>query len=73
LVASLPLANRRVRLTGVSVSGLVATNAARTLFPDARADKRRALEEVTARIADRFDDEWAVTRASLLGKTRETR
>ncbi len=70
LLEGISLDHRRVRLTGVSVSGLVDARAAPELFPDVNANKRRVLEEVTARIADRFDDEWAVTRASLLGKTR---
>jgi DNA polymerase-4 len=70
LLERVPLENRRVRLTGVSVSGLVEMAAARTLFPDAGEERKRAIERVTARIADRFDDEWAVTRASLLGKER---
>jgi DNA polymerase IV len=70
LLSRVPLENRRVRLTGVSVGGLAPYAKAPALFPDLRTEKRRALEEVTARIADRFDDEWAVTRASLLGRTR---
>jgi DNA polymerase IV len=75
LLANLPLDHRRVRLTGVSVSGLVESGSTRELFPDPRGsqpnkERALALEEVTARIADRFDDEWAITRASLLGKTR---
>jgi DNA polymerase-4 len=75
LLANVPLAHHRVRLTGVSVSGLVESGATRELFPDSRAslankERALALEEVTARIADRFDDEWAITRASLLGKPR---
>ena len=72
LLERVPLDHRRVRLTGVSVSALVGARAERDLFPETDAQRRRAaaLEEVTARIADRYDDEWAVTRASLLGKTR---
>jgi DNA polymerase-4 len=70
LLSRVPFENRRVRLTGVSVSGLAPYAAGRTLFPDLRTEKRRSLEEVAIRIADRFDDEWALTRASLLGKTR---
>jgi DNA polymerase-4 len=61
-----PLEGRRVRLTGVSVGGLVAGEAPPALFPDAAADKRRALEALTARIADKFQDENVVTRATLL-------
>ena len=41
-----------------------------TLFPDARAEQRRTIEETAARIADRFGNERAIVRASLLGKTR---
>jgi DNA polymerase-4 len=78
LLARIPLDHRRVRLTGVSVSGLVESGSTRELFPDTRAshvnnERALALEDVTARIADRFDDEWAITRASLLGKTRRER
>jgi DNA polymerase IV len=68
LLARVPLDGRRVRLTGVSVSGLVEGGPAPALFPDERAEKRRRVEELTARIADRFGDEHAVTRATLLGK-----
>jgi len=70
LLARIPLTDRRVRLTGVSVAGLVAGPPPRTLLPDAQADKRRKVEEVTARITERFGDEDAVTRAALLGRTR---
>jgi len=70
LLARVPLENRRVRLTGVSVSGLVGGAPERTLFPDAATEKRRRLEEVTARIADRFGDERAVTRATLLARSK---
>jgi len=70
LLARVPLERRRVRLTGVSVSGIVCGQQVATLFPDARAAKRRSLEEVTARIAERFGDEGAVMRASLIGKPR---
>jgi DNA polymerase-4 len=67
LLARVPLDHRRVRLTGVSLSGLLPEPIPTTLFPDVQAKKRRTLEEVTVRIAERFDDEGAVTRASLLG------
>jgi len=70
LLSRVPLDRRRVRLTGVSVAGIVPATSAVTLFPDARAEKRRTIEEVTARIAERFGDEGAVTRASLIGKAR---
>ena len=70
LLARVPLDARRVRLTGVSVSGIVEGDAPRTLFPDEGAEKRRKVEEVAARIAERFGDEGAVKRATLLGKPR---
>jgi DNA polymerase-4 len=70
LLARVPLEGRRVRLTGVSASGIVRGGAPATLFPDAQADRRRKLEEVTVQIAERYDDEEAVTRASLIGKSR---
>jgi DNA polymerase-4 len=70
LLARVPLDARRVRLTGVSVSGIVEGDAPRTLFPDQGAEKRRKVEEVAARIAERFGDEDAVKRATLIGKTR---
>ena len=68
LLARVPLEGRRVRLTGVSVSGSAEGSPAPTLFRDERAEKRRRVEEVAARIADRYGDEGAVTRATLLGK-----
>ncbi len=60
---------RRVRLTGVSVSGLSAVDATPLLFRDRWADKRRAIEDVSARIAERYDDENAITRATLVHKS----
>jgi DNA polymerase-4 len=72
LLPHLPLEGRRVRLTGVSVGGITEGAPPPTLFRDERAEKRRRVEEVAARIADRFGDEGAVVRATLLGKpTRE--
>jgi DNA polymerase-4 len=62
----MPIADRRVRLTGVSVSGIEAGPPPRTLLPDEHAEKHRKLEAVATRIAERFKDEGAVTRASLL-------
>jgi len=70
LLARMPLQGRRVRLTGVSVSGISEGAPPPALFPDAGAERRRKVEEVTARIADRFGDEGAVTRATLLGRHR---
>ncbi|MGH7296474.1 MAG: DNA polymerase Y family protein, partial [Polyangiaceae bacterium] len=68
LLARVPLEGRRVRLTGVSASGLVDGAPEPALFPDESAEKRRRVEELTARIADRYGDEHTVTRATLLGK-----
>jgi DNA polymerase-4 len=65
-----PLQGRRVRLTGVSVSGIESGPPEPKLFEDAAAERRRALEQVTARIADRYSDEGAVTRASLVRRPR---
>jgi DNA polymerase-4 len=70
LLARVPLEGRRVRLTGVSVSGIRPGEPAPELFPDAGAEKRRRLEEVATRIADRYGDENAITRATLIGKRR---
>jgi hypothetical protein len=72
LLSRLPLENRRVRLTGVGVSGLSRYAASPSLFPSLGPERGRALEELAVRIADRFDDEWALTRASLLEKTRRS-
>ncbi|HTQ46667.1 MAG TPA: DNA polymerase IV [Polyangiaceae bacterium] len=66
----IPLQGRRVRLTGVSVSGIHDGPPPPALFRDESAEKRRRVEEVAKRIADRFGDEGAVTRATLLGKPR---
>ena len=57
-----------MRLTGVSVSGLSSGGAPLTLLPDLDAEKRRRVEEIAAKISQRFGDERAVTRATLLGK-----
>ncbi len=66
LLARMPLDRRRVRLTGVSVSGMIDGAPASTLFPDPLTDKQRRVEQVTAKIAERFGDERAVVRASLM-------
>ncbi len=70
LLSRMPLEGRRVRLTGISVSGLSSGPPPRTLLPDAQAKKRQQVEEVTARIGQRFNDEHVVTRATLLEKGR---
>jgi DNA polymerase IV len=66
LLGRLPVEARGVRLTGVSVSGFEPGGAPLTLIPDVAADKRRRVEEITARISQRFGDERTVTRATLL-------
>ncbi len=65
LLARLPLESRRVRLTGVSVSGLE-PGPPLTLIPDAGSDRRRRVDEIAAQISQRFGDERTVTRATLL-------
>jgi hypothetical protein len=65
LLARVPLESRRVRLTGVSVSG-IEVGEPLPLIPDAQSDKRRRVEEIAAQIAQRFGDERTVTRATLL-------
>ena len=65
-LARVPLEGRRVRLTGISVSGLLEGGPEPALFPDASAERRRTLEALSARIADKFGDERAVTRATLI-------
>jgi DNA polymerase-4 len=66
----LALGSRRVRLSGVGASGLVAGAPPPLLVPDPQAEKRRKLEEVALRIADRYDSARVVTRATLLEKRR---
>jgi DNA polymerase-4 len=70
LLARVPLQDRRVRLTGVSMSGITTGGPPAGLFPDEQAEKRRAIERVTAKIADRFGDEGAVKRGSLVRPSR---
>lgn len=65
LLERFELDGARVRLTGISVSGLVEGPPPPTLFPDPGAKKRRRLEEVVARVADRFET-GGLTRAALL-------
>jgi hypothetical protein len=38
--------------------------------PDPQAQRRQRIEEVAARIVDRYRDDRAVTRATLLGRIR---
>jgi DNA polymerase-4 len=69
-IERIPLEGRRVRLTGVSAGGIEEGPPQPTLFGDPRAAQRRAVEDVAAKIADRFGDERALTRAALLRKER---
>jgi DNA polymerase-4 len=57
---------RGVRLTGVSVGGLAPVSPRPALFADDTEARRRKLEQVSLRIADRFGDA-GVVRATLLG------
>ncbi|HEY5145336.1 MAG TPA: DNA polymerase IV [Polyangiaceae bacterium] len=68
LLARLPIESRRVRLTGVSVSGIEPGGPPLTLIPDVEAERRLKIEQVSARISERFGDERTVTRATLLKK-----
>jgi DNA polymerase-4 len=61
-----PLEGKRVRLTGVSAGGIEDGPPQPTLFGDPRAPLRRAVEDVAAKIADRYGDERVLTRAALL-------
>jgi len=68
LLSRLPLEGRRVRLTGISVAGLVQGAPEPTLFGDPRAEGRRRLEEVVANIAAKYGPGAGVTRAALLDR-----
>jgi len=56
---------RAVRLTGVSVADLCTESSRATLFEEPLSDRRRKLEQVSARIADRFGPS-SLRRARLL-------
>src|SRR6185437_16056123 len=66
LLARLPIESRGVRLTGGSGGGLEAGGPPLLLLPDPASEKRRRVEEIAARISQRFGDERVVTRATLL-------
>lgn len=68
LLARIPLQGRRVRLTGVSVRAIAWGPPPPTLLPDPQAQRRQRIEEVAAQIVDRYRDDRAVTRATLLGR-----
>jgi DNA polymerase-4 len=62
----MPSPRRGVRLVGVSVSSLgTSPNDAPLLFPDPRLAKGKRLEDVAAKLRDRFGDQM-LTRAALL-------
>jgi DNA polymerase-4 len=65
LLREFPERTLGVRLTGVSVAGLVEGPPPRTLFPDARAEKRQKVEAIIAMVKGRFGGE-GMTRATLL-------
>jgi DNA polymerase-4 len=65
LLDRIPLARRRVRLTGVSVAGLASGPPPPTLFPDPAIERGRKLEGLLADVASRFGD-GGLTRAALL-------
>jgi DNA polymerase-4 len=56
---------RPIRLTGVSVGDLCTESSRATLFEEPEGDRRRKLEAVSARIADRFGRK-SLRRAALL-------
>jgi DNA polymerase-4 len=70
LLERVPLDSRRVRLTGVSAGSLEAGAPPPMLIPDVQSEKRRQIEELSARIAQRFGDEKAVMRATQLKNKR---
>jgi DNA polymerase-4 len=70
LLDRVPLASRRVRLTGVSVGGLEPGGPPILLIPDLQSDRRQRVEELSVRIAQRFGDEHVVMRATLLETKR---
>ena len=69
LLDRVPLAHRRVRLTGVAVSSLISGPAPLTLFPDPKAGRGQKLERVKALAADRFGV-GSLVPATLLEKRR---
>lgn len=71
LLERFELRGQRIRLLGVAVADLTAGGAAGTLplFPDARLDRRRRLQEVVANVEDRFG-QAGIVRASLLAEPR---
>lgn len=68
LIRRVPIEGRRVRLTGVSLGGLVAhADAAPTLFPDRARERRERLESSLREVSSRFG-EGTVSRAAARGR-----
>lgn len=72
LLDRVELRGKRVRLTGVSASGLVPKENTRMLFPDERRVRGEKLEDVSAALRARFGDD-AILRARLLDGKRRPR
>ncbi|MBK8170352.1 MAG: DNA polymerase IV [Sandaracinaceae bacterium] len=71
LLSRIPIAGKRVRLTGVSMSDFAQASAPQSLFPDERIVRGRAIETATQALRDRFGKQ-GVTRAALLEPEDET-
>lgn len=71
LLGKFPL-SQGVRLTGVSVSGFANDDAQQALFVDETQKRREKLENLTAKLGDRFGDA-GITRASLLDRGKPDR
>jgi DNA polymerase-4 len=65
LLDRVPLDKKGVRLTGISAAGLSPQGATLALFPALSLDKKRTIEEVVSKVADRFGGA-GITRGSLL-------
>lgn len=71
LLDRVSLRGKRIRLTGVSASGLSPRGPSLSLFPDAKRVRGEKIEELTATLRARFGDD-ALVRARLLdGKRRD--
>jgi DNA polymerase-4 len=69
LLDRVELRGKRIRLTGVSATGLVPKTSTRTLFPDEKRQRSERLEDVAATLRARFGDD-AIVRARLLDAKR---
>ena len=65
LLPEFPTSREGVRLTGVSVAGLIEGPPPRTLFPDANKDRRMKVEALMSQVKKKFGGE-GITRATLL-------